>query len=60
VVVASEAYKEAWLQGPSAIVALPAACLVNTSPYSGATVSLTPFASTLMIDVSASVTESPL
>ena len=29
-VVAREAYKEAWLQGSSAVVALPAACLVNT------------------------------
>jgi hypothetical protein len=33
VVVAREAYKEAWLQGPSAVVALQAACLVNTRPY---------------------------
>jgi hypothetical protein len=31
--VAREAYKEAGLQGPSAVVALPAACLVNTGPY---------------------------
>jgi hypothetical protein len=31
--VAREAYKDAWLQGPSAIVALQAACLVNTGPY---------------------------
>jgi hypothetical protein len=30
---------EAWLQGPSALVALPAACLVllNTGPYRGTT-----------------------
>jgi hypothetical protein len=28
---------EAWLQGSSAVVALPAACLVNTGPYRGAT-----------------------
>jgi hypothetical protein len=27
VVVTREAYKEAWLQGPSAVVALPAACI---------------------------------
>jgi hypothetical protein len=31
--VAREAYKETWLQGPSAVVALPAACLVNTALY---------------------------
>ena len=31
--VAREAYKEAGLQGPSAVVALPAACLVNAGPY---------------------------
>jgi hypothetical protein len=31
--VAREAYKEAGLQGPRAVVALPAACLVNTGPY---------------------------
>ena len=37
VVVATEAYREAWLQGPSAVVALPAACLVNTGPYRGTT-----------------------
>jgi hypothetical protein len=37
VVVAREAYKEAWLQGPSAVIALPAACLVNTGPYRGTT-----------------------
>jgi hypothetical protein len=29
--------KEAWLQGPSAVVAVPAACLVNTGPYRGTT-----------------------
>jgi hypothetical protein len=28
---------EVWLQGPSAVVALPAACLVNTGPYRGIT-----------------------
>jgi hypothetical protein len=33
VVVVRETYKEPWLQGPSAIVALPAACSVNTGPY---------------------------
>jgi hypothetical protein len=32
-----EAYKQAWLQGPSAVVALPAACRVNTGPYRGTT-----------------------
>jgi hypothetical protein len=37
VVVAREAYREAWLQGPSAVVALPAACLVNAGPYKGIT-----------------------
>jgi hypothetical protein len=37
VVVAREAYKEGWLQGPSAVVALPAAGLVNTGPYRGTT-----------------------
>jgi hypothetical protein len=37
VVVAREAYREVWLQGPSAVVALPAACLVNTGPYKGIT-----------------------
>jgi hypothetical protein len=37
VVVAREAYKVAWLQGPSAVVSLPAACLVNTGPYRGTT-----------------------
>jgi hypothetical protein len=31
--VAREAYKEAWQQDPSAVVALPAAWLVNTGPY---------------------------
>jgi hypothetical protein len=35
---------EAWLQGPSAVVALPAACLVNTGPYKGTTLSLRPAA----------------
>jgi hypothetical protein len=33
VVVARKAYKESWLQVPSAVVALPVACLVNTGPY---------------------------
>jgi hypothetical protein len=33
VVIAREAYKEAWLQGPSVVVALSAACLVNTGSY---------------------------
>jgi hypothetical protein len=37
VVVAREAYKETWLQGPSAVVALPAACIVNTGLYRGTT-----------------------
>jgi hypothetical protein len=37
VVVAREAYREAWLQGPSAVVALPAACRVNTGPFMGTT-----------------------
>jgi hypothetical protein len=37
VVVAREAYREAWLQGPNAVVALPAACLLNTGPYKGTT-----------------------
>jgi hypothetical protein len=37
VVVAREAYKVTWLQGPSAVVSLPAACLVNTGPYRGTT-----------------------
>jgi hypothetical protein len=27
----------AWLQGPSAVVALPAACRVNTGPFMGTT-----------------------
>jgi hypothetical protein len=33
VVVAREACKQAWLQGPSAAIAPQAACLVNTVPY---------------------------
>ena len=40
VVVAREAYKETRLQGPSAVIALLAACLVNTGPYRGTTLSL--------------------
>jgi len=36
-VVARAACKDGWLRGPSAVVALPAACFVNTGPYRGNT-----------------------
>jgi hypothetical protein len=49
VVVTREAYKEPWLQGPSADVALPAACRGNTGPYRALRYSLHTFDRVLRI-----------
>jgi hypothetical protein len=43
VVVAREAYREAWLKVPSPVVALPAVYLVNRGPYRGTTLYLHTF-----------------